>query len=308
MGNSFTNLISIKNLSEEQILSLIKQANSYLDKGRMRDDVKQSLKNKWIALLFLEPSTRTRCSFEIAAKRLGAHTLNLVWSLSSGVKGESLLDTIETLKAQAIDLLVLRHSNGQVLDELTKHFCGKPSIVNAGDGSNEHPTQALLDFMTIYNVKPDVENLKIAIIGDIIHSRVANSDIKIFNKFNFKEIHLIAPEPWLPNKRTLPSNISLYTDLVAGIKDVDIIITLRIQKERMTHADIPEESWYLSRYGLTKSKLKYAAPDAMILHPSPINRDVEIASELLEYKQSYITQQITNGVAMRMAVMEQLLT
>jgi aspartate carbamoyltransferase catalytic subunit len=260
------------------------------------------LRGKTIVNLFFENSTRTRTTFELAAKRLSADVMNLNISTSATSKGESLLDTLHNLESMHSDMFVVRHNQSGAAEFIAQHVAPHVSVINAGDGCHAHPTQAMLDMFTIRRHKGEFHNLRVAIIGDILHSRVARSQIQALSTLGVPEIRVIAPKTLLPSDcETL--GLHVYHDLEMGLKDVDVIITLRLQLERMKGALLPSSSEYFNRFGLTEEKLRFAKPDAIVMHPGPINRGVEIASEVADGPQSVILEQVTHGIAVRMAVM-----
>ena len=260
------------------------------------------LRGKTIVNLFFENSTRTRTTFELAATRLSADVLNINIATSATSKGESLLDTIRNLEAMHVDMFIVRHAISGAAHFIAQNTAPHISVINAGDGQHAHPTQAMLDVFTIRQKKQDLSRLKVAIIGDILHSRVARSQILALNMLGVAEVRVIAPRTLIPAKvETL--GVTVFHDLQAGLEDIDVVITLRLQKERMTSALLPSESEYYKCFGLTPSKLKYAKKDAIVMHPGPINRGVEIASSVADGPQSVILQQVSNGVAVRMAIL-----
>lgn len=259
-----------------------------------------------VALLFFEPSTRTRCSFELAAKRLGAVTVNFHAAAASIAKGESLADTLYTLEAMGVDLFVVRHRDSGVCAELARLAAPHVAVVNAGEGRRDHPTQGLLDTLTILRHKPDLERVRVAIVGDIVHSRVAYSAVTALTALGVTDIRLVGPAEWLPRDEPF-ARASRHTALKDGLAGADVIMALRIQKERMAAAEEPDSDRYFARYGLTEDKLAGAAPGAVVMHPGPMNRGVEIAAEVADGPRSVIREQVTNGVAVRMAVMQRLL-
>lgn len=260
-----------------------------------------TLRGKSVATLFFEPSTRTRTSFEAAAKIMSADTYSLTGTTSSAVKGESLKDTMLTLDAMGIDAFVIRHSHSGAAKLAAEYVPNKP-VINAGDGTHEHPTQGLLDLLTIQQVKGRIEGLTVAIVGDILHSRVARSNIWGLTKMG-ANVRLIAPPTLLPaDANLLP--VTVYTSLDAGLEGVDVVNILRIQLERQDSAFFPSVREYARLFGVSKAKLAHAAPDVTVLHPGPMNRGVEIASALADDPEiAVITDQVTNGVAVRMAVL-----
>ena len=251
-------------------------------------------------------STRTRTTFEIAAKRLSADVVNLNIGSSSTSKGESLIDTIDNLAAMSADMFVMRHSESGAPTFMAQHLNrtsgGTIHVINAGDGRHAHPTQALLDMYTIRHYKQDFTKLRVAIVGDILHSRVARSDIHALTTLGCPEVRAVGPSTLLPSHLD-NMGVRVYHDLVEGIKDCDVIIMLRLQKERMTGALIPSAQEYFKHFGLTEEKLRHAKPDAIVMHPGPMNRGVEIDSAVADGPQSVILNQVTFGIAVRMAVM-----
>ena len=252
--------------------------------------------------MFFENSTRTRTTFDLAAKRLTADVINLNIATSAASKGESVLDTIRTLEAMHADMFVVRHSDSGAAHFIAANVAPHVSVINAGDGSHAHPTQAMLDMFTIRRVKESFAELKVAIIGDILHSRVARSQIHALNTLGTKEVRVIAPKTLLPSD-TDSLGVHVYADLRTGLKDVDVIIMLRLQRERMGGALLPSEHEYFECFGLTEEKLAYAKPDVMVMHPGPINRGVEMEAAVADGPHSVILQQVANGIAVRMAVM-----
>jgi aspartate carbamoyltransferase catalytic subunit len=260
------------------------------------------LRGKTIINLFFENSTRTRSTFELAAKRLSADVMNFNINTSATSKGESLLDTLHNLEAMHTDMFVVRHNQSGAAEFIAQHVAPHVSVINAGDGCHAHPTQAMLDMFTIRRHKQDFANLRVAIIGDILHSRVARSQIQALATLGVGEIRVIGPQTLLPREsQTL--GVHVYHDMESGLEGVDVVITLRLQLERMQGALLPSAREYFRCYGLTEEKLKYAKPDAIVMHPGPINRGVEIASSVADGPQSVILEQVTHGIAIRMAVM-----
>jgi len=261
------------------------------------------LRGKTIVNLFFEASTRTRTTFELAAKRLSADVLTINISTSATSKGESLLDTLHNLEAMQCDMFIVRHADSGTAHFIANHVAPHISVLNAGDGSHAHPTQAMLDMFTIRRNKgADFGGLTVAIVGDILHSRVARSQIHALNTLNTGEVRVVAPRTLLP-KDVEKMGVSVHHDLESGIKDADVIIMLRLQKERMQGALLPSEQEYFQLYGLTEERLKAAKPDVIVMHPGPINRGVEIDSNVADGKHSVILDQVTYGIAVRMAVM-----
>ncbi len=260
------------------------------------------LRGKTIFNLFFEPSTRTRTTFELAAKRLSADVMNMNISTSATTKGESLLDTLRNLEAMYSDMFIVRHANSGAAQLIAQHVAPHVSVINAGDGRHAHPTQAMLDVFTIRRHKPDLTALRVAIVGDILHSRVARSQIHALNTLNTGEVRVVAPKTLLP-ENVEQLGVQVYHSMADGLKDVDVVIMLRLQRERMTSALLPSEHEFFRLYGLTEETLAYAKPDALVMHPGPANRGVEIASTVADGPQSVILEQVSNGLAIRMAVM-----
>jgi aspartate carbamoyltransferase catalytic subunit len=290
-------LIGIKELSRQHIEEILNTAKAF--KEVLGRDIKKvpTLRGKTAINLFFEPSTRTRTSFELAEKRLSLDVLNFSVSTSSVVKGETLYDTLKTIEAYNVDYIVIRHSCSGAAKFVAKHT--PASVINAGDGTNEHPTQALLDAFSILEVKGRLDGLKIAIVGDIIHSRVARSNLYLLSKFD-TEIRFIGPPTLLPMETS--ENVKIFYDLKEGLKDVDVVMLLRIQFERQSAAFIPSLKEYFHVWGLKKEFFEYLKDDAIIMHPGPMNRGVEIATEVADSSRSIILRQVTNGIATRMAV------
>lgn len=293
-------LLGIKELKKEEIEEILKTASTFKDV--LRRDIKKvpTLRGKTVVNLFFEPSTRTRTSFELAEKRMSMDVLNFSVPASSVVKGESLLDTIKTIESYEIDFMVIRHSSSGVPNLIAAHT--KASVINAGDGINEHPTQAILDAFTIIEKKGRIEGLEIAIVGDILHSRVARSNIYCLTKLGAK-IRLIGPPTLIPAEFISHEPIKVFYRMEEGLKDVDVIMMLRLQMERQGKGFFPTVGEYFKLWGLTKERLGLARPDAIVMHPGPLNRGIEIASEVADGPQSVILDQITNGIATRMAVL-----
>jgi aspartate carbamoyltransferase catalytic subunit len=260
------------------------------------------LRGKTVCNLFFENSTRTRTTFEIAAKRLSADVITLNVSTSSQSKGETILDTIDNLTAMHADMFVVRHAQSGAAHMIAKHVAPHISVVNAGDGRHAHPTQGLLDVFTIRKYKPDMHNLRVAIVGDVLHSRVARSEIHALTTLGVPEVRVIAPKTLLPQD-VEKLGVHVYHDMHEGLKDVDVVMMLRLQNERMAGAMLPSSQEYFKTYGLTPEKLALARPDAIVMHPGPMNRGVEIDSAVADGKQSVILPQVTYGIAVRMAVM-----
>lgn len=290
--------LEISQLSKQAISSLLERA-LYFKKSKKHPNYSTST----AASLFYENSTRTRVSFELAAQRLSIPFINLDLQTSSEIKGEAIEDTIKTLAAMGINLFVVRHSQDGLPQELANRLSALPiHLINAGDGKHAHPSQAMLDLLTISEQKGELSRLKVAILGDVRHSRVANSLQSICALFEAK-LSLIAPKIWQP---LAPRYGEITTDLAAGLTEADVIICLRVQKERLLENESLDLADYRRNYALTSETLRYARPDAMIMHPGPINRGIEIDSDVADGPQSYILQQVSNGVVMRMAILEAL--
>jgi aspartate carbamoyltransferase catalytic subunit len=301
--NAFpTHLLATQFLSATDIYSILDLASTWIGADGQLLPAPPLLQQKTVANLFFENSTRTRCAFELAAQRLGAYVLNLDVSTSSTQKGETLLDTARYLQAMGVDQLVLRDSQSGSPSVLAAQLDEGMAIINAGDGTNEHPSQALLDIFTIRCYKPNLERLSIAIVGDILHSRVARSLCYALSTLGVIDIRLVAPSSLLPE--SVPSNsVSLHTDLQRGIAGADVVIALRLQRERMQNFAALDTISYFQQYGLTEERLRHAKPDAIIMHPGPMNRGVEIDSIVADGPQSVIFHQPKFGVAVRMAIM-----
>jgi aspartate carbamoyltransferase catalytic subunit len=292
-------LIGIKELSVEDMNLILETAAGFKDVlGR---DIKKvpTLRGKTAVNLFFEPSTRTRTSFELAAKRLSTDVINFSVPTSSFVKGESLIDTALTVQALGADFIIIRHSSAGVPHLLAQKL--RVSVINAGDGTNEHPTQALLDAFTIKEKKGNIEGLDIAIVGDIMHSRVAKSNIYSLTKLGAK-IRLIGPPTLIPGEME-KIGVGVFHSMEAGLKDVDVVMMLRIQMERQSKGFFPSTEEYSKNWGLTPERLSFARDDVIVMHPGPMNRGIEISSEIADGTRSVILEQVTNGLAVRMAVM-----
>lgn len=294
--------LTTEGLPKETLIEIMDVAESFSTVGNQAVRKVPLLRGKTIVNLFFENSTRTRTTFELAAKRLSADIINLNIATSAAAKGESILDTIRNLEAMQADMFVVRHSDSGAAHFIARHVAPHVSVINAGDGRHAHPTQAMLDMFTIRRVKKDFSKLKVAIIGDILHSRVARSQIHALNILGAKEVRVIAPKTLLPtNVNAL--GVHVYDDLRTGLDDVDVIIMLRLQRERMGGALLPSEHEYFECFGLTQAKLAYAKPDVTVMHPGPINRGVEMDAAVADGPHSVILQQVTNGIAVRMAIM-----
>jgi len=296
-------LLGIKQLERSDIEHLLERAEGNIAISRQRDKKKASLRGRTQINLFFEASTRTQASFELAGKRLGLDVMNMSVASSSVKKGETLIDTAMTLNAMQPDILVIRHAHAGAAALLAQKVgCG---VVNAGDGAHEHPTQALLDALTIRRAKGTVEGLKIAICGDILHSRVARSNIIALNRLG-AQVRVVAPSTLLPDQIEA-MGVDVFRNMETGLREVDVIMMLRLQRERMQSALIPSPREYFHFFGLNRQRLALARPDCIVMHPGPMNRGVEIASDVADGAQSVIETQVEMGVALRMAVIENLL-
>ncbi len=298
-------LLSIEGLPKKILNQILDTAESFV--GVAERDVKKVplLRGQTVCNLFFENSTRTRTTFEIAAKRLSADVISLNVGASSQSKGETILDTVNNLIAMHADIFVVRHGQSGAAHFIAQHVPNHIHIINAGDGRHSHPTQGLLDVFTIRKYKPELHNLRVAIVGDVLHSRVARSEIHALTTLGVPEIRVIAPKTLLP-AQVEKLGVQVFHDINAGLKDVDVVMMLRLQNERMSGAMLPSTQEYFNTYGLTKTKLALAKPDAIVMHPGPMNRGVEIDSSVADGKQSVILPQVTYGIAIRMAVMAML--
>ncbi|MDC3184327.1 aspartate carbamoyltransferase catalytic subunit [Pelagibacteraceae bacterium] len=294
-------LVETADLTKKEIEHILDESKKYITFNKRKIKKINVLEGRTIFNLFFEDSTRTRTSFEVAAKRLGADLINVVVKDSSINKGETLLDTMTTINSMNPDVLIVRHPEEGISKKISEIV--DASVINAGDGSHEHPTQALLDALTIKNKFENFSKLKIAICGDILHSRVARSNIIILSKLGAK-INVIGPKEWLPKSlNKLPVNV--YTEMKKGLQNCDIVMMLRIQKERIVGKIMPNQKTYFKKYGLDYNKLKYAKKNAFVMHPGPMNRGVEIDSKLADdVTRSLIQEQVAMGVAVRMACLD----
>jgi aspartate carbamoyltransferase catalytic subunit len=297
-------LLTLEGLPKEHILHILDTAQQFVAVSESDREVKKVplLRGKNVFNLFFENSTRTRTTFEIAAKRLSADVINLDIQTSSTAKGETLLDTIDNLVAMQADIFVVRHKTTGAAVEVAQHLPPHVHVINAGDGTNQHPTQGLLDMYTMRHYKQDFTKIKVAIIGDIVHSRVAKSNIAALKTLGCPEIRAIGPESLLPKDLNM-MGVKIYNNIEEGLKGVDVVMTLRIQKERMEAGQVPEGDEFFKQWGLTPERLKLAKPDAIVMHPGPMNRGVEIDSVVADGPQAVILKQVTFGIAVRMAVM-----
>ena len=295
-------LLSVEGLPRSLLLEILDTAESFV--SITERDVKKVplLRGQTVCNLFFENSTRTRTTFEIAAKRLSADVINLNVGTSSQSKGETMLDTVRNLIAMSADMFVVRHIASGAAHLVAQHVPEHIHVINAGDGQHAHPTQGLLDVFTIRKYKPDLQQLRVALVGDILHSRVARSDIHALTTLGVPEVRVIAPKTLLPAE-VEKLGVRVFHDMHQGLKDVDVIMMLRLQNERMTGAMLPSTQEYFKTFGLSSNKLRLAKKDAIVLHPGPLNRGVEIDSVVADGEQSVILPQVTYGIAVRMAVM-----
>ncbi|WP_271272006.1 aspartate carbamoyltransferase catalytic subunit [Aliamphritea hakodatensis] len=294
--------LTTEGLSRELLSEILDTADSFVDMSAQQVKKVPLLRGKTVVNLFFEASTRTASTFELAAKRLSADVLNLNISTSSTAKGETLRDTLMTMEAMHSDMFVVRHSDSGAQHYIAQNVTPDVAVINAGDGRHAHPTQAMLDMLTIRQHKGDFSPLKVAIVGDILHSRVARSQIHALRTLGAAEVRVIAPHTLLP-RHIEALGVQVYTDMKQGLKDVDVVMMLRLQRERMLSALLPSEAEFYKLYGLSEDKLQHAHPDAIVMHPGPINRGVEIESAVADGPRSLILNQVTNGIAVRMAVM-----
>lgn len=299
--------LTIEGLKRELLVQILDTADSFLSVTEKSVKKVPLLRGRTIVNLFFEASTRTRTTFELAAKRLSADVLNVNIESSSAQKGESLLDTVRNIEAMQVDMFIVRHKSSGTAHFIAKHVAPHVSVINAGDGCHAHPTQAMLDMFTIRHFKKDFSPLKVAIVGDILHSRVARSQIQALSTLGVSEIRVIAPKTLLP--RDIDGlGVQIYNHMDSGLHDVDVIIMLRLQNERMRTGLLPSTKEYYQLYGLTEERLQQAKPDALVMHPGPINRGVEMSSQVADGPQSVILNQVHFGIAVRMAVMSMTLS
>jgi aspartate carbamoyltransferase catalytic subunit len=297
--------LTTESLSKEQLTAILDTADSFVNVDGQSVKKVPLLRGKTIVNLFFEASTRTRTTFELAAKRLSADVLNININNSATVKGESLLDTLRNLEAMQVDMFVIRHQASGAAEFISRHTAPGISVINAGDGRHAHPTQAMLDMFTIRRSKGAFNHLKVAIVGDLLHSRVARSQIHALCALGVKDIRVVAPRTLIPAEIE-QLGVKIHQNMESGLKQVDVVIMLRLQKERMLGALLPSEHEYFHLFGLTQKRLGFAAKDAIVMHPGPINRGVEISSEVADGNQSVILEQVSYGVAIRMAIMSML--
>jgi len=303
-NGNLRHLLTLKGLDKALLEEILDDATGYLTEPGALPSRSRSLAGRTVANLFFESSTRTRASFDLAGNRLGADVLNLDVNTSSRKKGESILDTIYTLEAMQVDVMVVRDASAGVPAYIARHVLPHVSILNAGESDVSHPTQGLLDVLTMRQHKGAFENLTVAIVGDILHSRVAMSASHALGTLGVGELRLISPPVLAPDPEQVPGAQILH-DIEQGLKDADVVMALRIQRERIGNLDgIPGIDEYFANYGVSHDNMKFAKPDAIVMHPGPMNRGIEIEGSLADGSQSVITQQVTNGVAIRMAVLD----
>jgi aspartate carbamoyltransferase catalytic subunit len=296
-------LITLKDLPRDALVALLDRAEAFLTPMGDYPASNRALAGRTVANLFFEPSTRTRASFELAGRRLGAEVLSLDINMSSRIKGESLLDTITTLQAMQVDIFVVRDAQSGVPDYICEHVAPHVAVMNAGESHLNHPTQGLLDVLTIRRHRGSFGKLVVTIAGDIQHSRVARSAHHALMTLGVGELRLVAPPALAPDAAEF-AGARLLDSIEAGVSGADVVMCLRIQRERMEVSRTPEPADFHQRFGLTAERLALAKPDAIVMHPGPMNRDVEIAASVADGPQSVIAEQVTNGVAVRMAVMQ----
>jgi aspartate carbamoyltransferase catalytic subunit len=295
-------LLTLEGLRRDTLERVFELADSLVEVGERSVKKVPLLRGKTVVLLFFEPSTRTRTTFEIAAKRLSADVVTLDVGASSASKGESLLDTVATLEAMHCDLFVVRHGDSGAGHLIARFLGERASVVSAGDGCHSHPTQALLDVYTLRRVRPELGALKVAIVGDVLHSRVARSQMLALRALGVRDIRLVGPPTLVPERLACLGG-RVFHDLAEGLAGVDVVLGLRLQRERMGSAFVASDREFYARYGITAEALRTAAPDVLVMHPGPINRGVEIASEVADGARSLILPQVSSGIAVRMAVM-----
>lgn len=301
-GNKLNHFLTVEGLPYQLLHDIMDRAEQFVTLPAKQQKKAPLLRGKTVMNLFFENSTRTRVTFEIAAQRLGADVINLDIRTSSTAKGETLLDTVRNLEAMNADMFVVRHEHAGTAQFIARYAAPHISVLNAGDGRHAHPTQAMLDMFTIRQKKGTFEPLKVAIVGDVLHSRVARSQIHALTTLLTGEVRVIGP------KTLIPANIErmgvkVFHDMDEGLRDTDVVIMLRLQRERMAGALLPSEREFAKLYGLNEKRLELTKPDAIVMHPGPINRGVEIDTEVADGVRSVILEQVTNGIAVRMAVM-----
>jgi len=301
-NGNLKHFLTIEGLSRELLTEILDKTESFLGIAAQAVKKVPLCRGKVVANLFFEASTRTRTTFEIAAKRLSADVINLNIDASATAKGETLLDTLRNLEAMHVDMFVVRHAESGAAHFIAAHANPHVSIVNAGDGRHSHPTQGMLDMFTIRQHKGDFANLCVAVVGDILHSRVARSQLLALDCLGTGEVRIIAPRTLIPARPEVLA-ARVFHDLREGVRDADVIMMLRLQRERMRGGLLPSEHEYFQLFGLTEERLRTAKPDAIVMHPGPINRGVEMDSQVADGPRSVILEQVSNGIAVRMAVM-----
>jgi aspartate carbamoyltransferase catalytic subunit len=299
-------LLTLAGMSRDRVTALLDRAETMRAASRGGTQPLDLLAGRTVINLFFEASTRTRTSFDLAAQRLGAQVINFDIASSSTVKGETLMDTVHTLEAMHCDAFVVRHKESGTPAFIARHLRSQAAVLNAGDGNHAHPTQGLLDALTLRRHRPDFAALRVVICGDIRHSRVARSDIQVLQTLGVTDLRLCAPAELLPGDGEF-ARCRIFHSFDEAIDGADVAIMLRLQKERMEHAAIPSERDYFARYGLSAPRLRQAAPDCLVMHPGPINRGVEIAGDIADSARSLILEQVASGVFVRMAVLAELL-
>lgn len=300
---SLKHLLTVEGLSKNHIQAIFEAATKI---STEQFTPQHAQLNTVVATLFYEPSTRTRTTFEIAAQKLQTHVVNLTIATSSALKGETLQDTVQNLAAMQTNVIILRHPSSGAAHFVAQQVPSQVSVINAGDGWHAHPTQALLDMYTIQQQGKDFSQLSVAIIGDLYHSRVARSQIHALTTLGVPDIRVIAPRTLIPAELS-SLGVTVYPDLRTGLHEVDVILLLRLQQERMQAGKLPIGNNYYQHYGLTEKTLQYAKPTAMVMHPGPMNRGVEIQSEIADSSRALILEQVTNGIAIRMAIIDTLI-
>ena len=303
---SLRHLLTLETLERTRIERLLERAQSFVRPLGERPPRSRLLEGATVANLFTEPSTRTRVSFELAAERLGATVVQLEVQLSSRVKGESMLDTVYTLQSLHVDALVIRDAEVGVPGLVAAHVAPHVSVLSGGEAHVAHPTQGLLDALTVYQHKQHFAGLAVAIVGDVRHSRVARSAFHAFSKLGVSDLRIAAPPALMPEREEFAGS-SRHTQLESALSGADVVMMLRVQRERMSEADLPQSERYFAAWGLTGERLALAHPHAIVMHPQPMNRGIEIASEVADGPQSVIRDQVRNGVAVRMAVLAEVL-
>jgi len=302
-NGNLKHFLSIEGLDRRLLIEILDRAEGFLGVARQAVKKVPLCRGKIVANLFFETSTRTRTTFELAAKRLSADVLNLNISTSSTTKGETLLDTLRNLEAMHVDMFVVRHGDSGAAQFIATHAAPHIAVINAGDGSHAHPTQGMLDMFTIRQKKGRIAGLRVAIVGDVLHSRVARSQIAALRALGAAEVRIIAPGTLIPAQAEEALGVHVFHDLRRGIRDCDVIILLRLQRERMSGGFLPSEHEYFHLFGLTEKRLSEADPEAIVMHPGPINRGVEMDSQVADGERSVILEQVSNGLAVRMAIM-----